>query len=79
MHQELGSVPSQHIDVAICGLVAKISNFSDDHFDANWMHLTEPEIEALAIALIQHWTEQLEGRLLGGLLLAIREKAHIPD
>jgi hypothetical protein len=65
--------PSSKIDATLCDLVTRLSNFSDDHFDAQWMHLSEQELEALVIKLLQYWTEHLDGRLLGGILLEIRE------
>jgi hypothetical protein len=67
--------PSTKIDSAICDLIAKLSNFSDEHFDTGWMHLTEDELETLTVHLIQHLTQNLDGRLLAGLLLMIREQA----
>jgi hypothetical protein len=65
--------PSSKIDATLCNLVIRLSNFSDDHFDAQWMHLSEQELEALVIKLLQYWTEHLDGRLLSGILLEIRE------
>ncbi len=62
------------VDAALCDLIAKIDGYSDDFFDAHWMQLEEVEIEALVALLLQHWTEQLSGRLLGSLLLIVREQ-----
>ncbi len=64
--------PSPAIDAALCDLLATLSTFSDDHFDAGWMHLNEAELEALVVHLLQHWTKTLDGRLLAGYLLVMR-------
>ena len=65
--------PSPVLDAAFYDLLNRISNFSDDHFNAEWLHLSELETEVLLVKLLQHWTEHLEGRLLVGLLLEVRE------
>lgn len=67
--------PSAKVDAAICDLVVKLSDFSDDHFNTQWMHLSEKELEVLVVKLIQYWTANLDGRLLSGILLEIREIA----
>jgi hypothetical protein len=72
------STPSSKIDTTVCDLIAKLSNFSDEHFDAEWMHLSDDELETLTIHLIQYLTQNLDGRLLAGLLLIIREQEESP-
>ena len=67
--------PSPLIDAALLDLLARISSFSDDHFDTAFIALDESELEPLVILLLQHWTHTLEGRLLAGCLLVIRDGA----
>lgn len=64
--------PSPVLDAALYDLLNRISSFSDNHFDAEWLHLSAPETEVLLVKLLQHWTEHLEGKLLAGLLLEVR-------
>jgi len=66
--------PDPRIDAAICDLIDRISQFSDETFNAEWIHLTEAEVIELVIYLIQYLNEQLRGDILSGLLLEIREK-----
>jgi hypothetical protein len=70
----LPGVPDSRIDVSICDLIERISQFSDDDFDAQWLHLCEEEIVDLAVLLIQQFTTQLDGKMLCGLLLEIRSE-----
>ncbi|GEM_PF-1343997 len=65
--------PSPLIDQAILDLLTRISHFSDDHFDTAFVTLDESELESLVVLLLQHWTEDLDGRLLAGHLLVLRE------
>jgi hypothetical protein len=67
------NVPDPRIDAVICNLIQQIGDFSDEDFDAQWLHLTEAEAVELAILLIQNLSEQLNGKVLGGLLLKLRE------
>ncbi len=66
---------SRAIDAAICDLLQSITTFSDPDFDSEWMNLTAEEIEAIAIHLLQHWTGELSGKRLAGILLRLREGA----
>jgi hypothetical protein len=68
-------IPSTEIDIAICELVSCVSNFSDNHFDAFWLNLTEPEIEILVIKLISYLIKSLDGRLLMCFLLEARNSS----
>ncbi|PSB33939.1 hypothetical protein [Stenomitos frigidus] len=65
--------PSPFIDRAIINLLARISSFSDDHFDTAFVILDESELKSLVVLLLQHWTDHLDGRLLAGYLLVLRE------
>ncbi len=65
--------PSPPIDQAVLDLLTRISGFSDAHFDPAFMALNESELEPLVVLLLQHWTDNLEGRLLAGCLLVLRE------
>jgi len=67
--------PSPLIDAALLDLLARISNFSDDHFDTAFIALNESELEQLVVLLLQHWTKALDGRLLAGCLLVSRNAA----
>ncbi len=67
--------PSPLIDAALLDLLSRISSCSDDHFDTTFMTLDEAELEQLVVLLLQHWTDTLDGRLLAGCLLVIREGA----
>ncbi|MBD2014318.1 hypothetical protein H6F96_10075 [Microcoleus sp. FACHB-53] len=53
-------------------LLEKITNYSDADFDAEQMNLEPEEVETLTTILIQHWSNSLNGKLLGGFLNAIR-------
>lgn len=65
--------PSPLIDRAIIDLLARINHFSDDHFDTAFVTLDESELESLVVLLLQHWTNHMDGRLLAGYLLVLRE------
>lgn len=65
--------PSPLIDQAILDLLTRINHFSDDHFDTAFVTLDESELESLVVLLLRHWTEDLDGRLLAGHLLVLRE------
>ncbi len=71
--------PSPRIDNAILDLIAHISDFSDDYFDASYVAVSESELEQLVVLLLQHWTESLNGRLLAGILLSLRETQEKED
>ncbi len=60
------------LDAAVCDLLAGITQFSDDHFESDWMHLTDREVMALAVKAICHLQASLNSRLLAGWLLEIR-------
>jgi hypothetical protein len=59
-------------DFGIEELLEKISNYSDEDFDAGRMNLEPEEMEILGTLLIQHFINSLNGKLLGGFLNAIR-------
>ncbi len=59
-------------DFGLEELLENISNYSDENFDAGKMNLEAEEVEILATILIQHWSNSLNGKLLGGFLNAIR-------
>ena len=59
-------------DFGIEGLLKKISNYSDEDFEVGLMNLEPEEVETLAVLLIQHWSSNVNGKLLGGYLNAIR-------
>lgn len=65
--------PSPLIDQVIIDLLARINHFSDDHFHTAFMELAASELEQLVVLLLQHWTDNLDGRLLAGCLLVLRE------
>ena len=66
-------------DFGIANLIEQISNFSDADFDAEWMHLEEQEVEALAVILIQQLTASLNGKLIAGYLNVLRNADAIVD
>jgi hypothetical protein len=55
-------------------LLKKISNYSDEDFEAGLMNIEPEEVETLAVLLIQHWSSNVNGKLLGGYLNAIRHR-----
>ncbi|HEY9829487.1 MAG TPA: hypothetical protein V6D26_02830 [Stenomitos sp.] len=59
-------------DFGIEKLLEKISNYSDENWDSGQMNLEPEEMEILAVLLIQHWSDNVNGKLLGGFLNAIR-------
>ncbi len=59
-------------DFGLEDLLETISNYSDEDFEAGLMKLKPGEVETLAALLIQHWSNSLNGKLLGGYLNAIR-------
>ena len=65
-------IPLPLVDAALIDLLARISSFSDDHFDPAFIALDETELEPLVVLLLQHWTNTLDGRLLASCLLTIR-------
>jgi len=69
------SIPCTRIDAVICDLITHLETYSDDDFDTDWMNLTNAEVEALAIALIRHLITTMNGKLLSGYLLEIRQEA----
>jgi hypothetical protein len=71
------NVPDPRIDAAICDLIQQIGDFSDEDFDAQWLHLTEAEVVELVILLVQDLSEQLNGKVLGQLLLKLRENVEL--
>jgi len=64
--------PSLLIDAAICDLLAAVSHFSDENFDADWLNLSESELEFIVVNLIRLLTEELSGETLRLLLQKIR-------
>ncbi|NEO98740.1 MAG: hypothetical protein F6K58_08690 [Symploca sp. SIO2E9] len=70
LHQPNNS-PSQ-IDEAINELILKVSDFSDEFFDTEKMHLDGEQLEALVALLIQEWTKNLDGKSLAGYLNVLR-------
>jgi hypothetical protein len=64
--------PSPLIDAAICDLLAAVSHFSDENFDADWLNLNESETEFLVVNLIRVLTEELKGETLRLLLQKVR-------
>ncbi len=63
--------PSTAIDAALCDLIQRITNFSDDDFDSAWFELIDAEVEGLAVQLLQGLTNTLAGKQLSGYLLAL--------
>lgn len=59
-------------DFAIAQLLSCISNYSDANFNAEWAHLEEQELEALAALLIQQLTVNLKGSLIASYLQILR-------
>ncbi len=59
-------------DFGIEDLLEKISNYSDDDFEAAKMHLELPELELLAAIFVQQLSQNLNGKLISGYLNAIR-------
>jgi hypothetical protein len=59
-------------DFGIEDLLEKISNYSDENFDAGKMNLEAEEMEILAALLIKYWSNSRHGKLLSGFLNAIR-------
>jgi hypothetical protein len=51
-------------DFGIEELLEKISNYSDEDFDAGRMNLEPEEMEILGTLLIQHFINSLNGKLL---------------
>ena len=68
------SAPSTQIDAVICDLIAHISNYSDEDFDSQWMHLTSVEAGEMVVALIRHLIDTTGGKLLSGYLLDSRQE-----
>ncbi len=64
--------PSTAIDAALCDLIQRITNFSDEDFDSAWFGLSEAEVEGLVVQLVQELTYTLDGKQLSGYLLALR-------
>ncbi len=60
-------------DFCIEKLCERISDYSDADFDAGRMHLEPEEVETLAALLIQHLSDSLNGKVLGGFLNAMRQ------
>lgn len=69
------SIPSQLIDAAICDLISTIVQFSDESFDADWLNLTDYEVEFLVVRLLQELTRELQGQTLKSLLEKLRHDA----
>ncbi|HEY9630497.1 MAG TPA: hypothetical protein V6C84_24645 [Coleofasciculaceae cyanobacterium] len=61
------------LNEALGDLSDRLSHFEDEDFNADLMHLSEAEIMALVVKLIQHCGGQLEGQTISGWLLEIRE------
>ena len=79
-HAPSTEAPSTRIDSIICDLITHLETYSDDDFDANWMNLTNLEVEGLVIALMRHLIETVNGKLLSGYLLEIRQEAsHVTE
>jgi len=79
-HAPSTEAPSTRIDSIICDLITHLETYSDDDFDANWMHLTNAEVEGLVIALMRHLIETVNGKLLSGYLLESRQEAsHVTE
>ncbi len=66
--------PSLLIDAAVCDLVAAITYFSDEHFDSDWLNLTEEEVEFLTVNLIHELKRSLQGEILLIHLWRVRQK-----
>lgn len=62
------------LNEALGDLSDRLSHFEDEDFNADLMHLSEAEIMALVVKLIQHCSDQLEGQTISGWLLEIRER-----
>ncbi|WP_068819129.1 hypothetical protein [Phormidesmis priestleyi] len=75
IHAPSTEAPCTRIDAVICDLITHIDNYSDDDFDTDWMHLTNAEVEALVIAVIRHLIATMNGKLLSGYLLEIRQES----
>ena len=67
------------IDQSILDLLTRLSHFSDDHFDIAFVTLDESELERLVVLLLQYWADNLDGRLLAGCLLLLREDGVISE
>jgi hypothetical protein len=76
-HLSCPDSPNSKIDAAIYDLIEQISQFSDNDFDAQWIHLHEDEVVNLVILLIQYLTTRLDGKMLCGLLLQIRQEEYL--
>lgn len=50
----------------------KLSNFSDNDFKAQWLYKEPGELDSLAAILIQQLINNLNGKLIGGYLNAMR-------
>lgn len=59
-------------DFGITELLEKLSNFSDNDFNAQWLYKEPGELDSLAAILIQQLINNLNGKLIGGYLNAIR-------
>jgi len=69
---EVQLVPATAIDAALCDLIQRITNFSDDDFDSEWFDLSDAEVEGLVVQLVQELTNTLDGKQLSGYLLTLR-------
>jgi hypothetical protein len=59
-------------DFGITELLEKLSNFSDNDFKAQWLYKEPGELDSLAAILIQQLINNLNGKLIGGYLNAMR-------
>ncbi len=59
-------------DFAIAHLLTRLKTYSDADFDAEWMNLTQLELESLATILIRELTTNLKGKAIAGYLNALR-------
>jgi hypothetical protein len=58
-------------DFAIANLLTHLKTFCDADFDAEWMNITQPELENLAAILIRELTSSLKGKVIADYLNAI--------
>lgn len=59
-------------DFGITELLTQLKTFSDANFDAQWLNISEQEVESLAIVLIKGLIANLRGRVIANYLDTMR-------
>jgi len=59
-------------ELGLTQLLARIKHYRDIDFDASQMHLTDAEVNAIANLFIQELTRSIDGKLIAGVLNALR-------